>query len=95
MVVLDRNWRCPQGELDIVARDGATVVFCEIKTRRTATFGTPAEAIGAARVGRLRAAAQQWVLASGLTRAPMRFDVVSVRPQESGPALVEHLRDAF
>ena len=42
MLVLDRNWRCASGELDIVARDGDTIVFCEVKTRRTQRFGVPA-----------------------------------------------------
>jgi putative endonuclease len=43
--VLDRNWRCPQGELDIVARDGAALVFVEVKTRSSTKFGEPAEAV--------------------------------------------------
>src|SRR5689334_23085538 len=61
MRVLDRNWRCRRGELDIVALDGRTIVFCEVKTRRTASFGAPAEAVGPAKVRRLRALAAAWL----------------------------------
>ncbi|HYX97629.1 MAG TPA: YraN family protein, partial [Geodermatophilus sp.] len=52
--VLDRNWRCREGELDIVARDGDTLVFCEVKTRRAVGFGHPVEAVGHAKQRRLR-----------------------------------------
>src|SRR5690242_15929314 len=54
MVVLDRNWRGAGGEIDIIARDGDAVVFCEVKTRRGTAYGTPAEAIGWAKVRKLR-----------------------------------------
>jgi putative endonuclease len=95
MVVLDRNWRCAEGELDIVARDGSTVVFVEVKTRRTTRFGTPAEAVGPVKVGRLRRLAERWLAMSGLAAPAMRFDVVSVQPQDTGAAVVEHVRGAF
>ncbi|HEV2088294.1 MAG TPA: YraN family protein [Cryptosporangiaceae bacterium] len=95
LVVLDRNWRCADGELDIVARDGDTLVFCEVKTRRSDSHGTPAEAVVAAKVIRLRRLACRWIADTGVHPTAVRFDVVSVRPQRSGPALVEHLRDAF
>ena len=55
LVVLDRNWRCFDGELDIVARDGDALVFCEVKTRRSERHGVPAEALVAAKTARLRA----------------------------------------
>jgi putative endonuclease len=92
MRVVDRNWRCRRGELDIVALDGRTIVFCEVKTRRTATFGAPAEAVGPAKVRRLRALAAAWLTEHPDVRGEVRFDVVCVLPQPSGPALVEHLR---
>jgi putative endonuclease len=95
LVVLDRNWRCPHGELDIVARDGPTLVFCEVKTRRGDQYGTPAEAVVPAKVRRLRALATLWIASTGLRPRDIRFDVVSVRPQDCGAALVEHLRGAF
>src|SRR5664280_1301356 len=53
--VLERNWRCRAGEIDIVARDGGVLVFCEVKTRSSALFGVPAEAVRPAKVRRIRA----------------------------------------
>ncbi len=95
MVILARNWRCPLGEIDIIARDGRVLVFCEVKTRRGLWCGAPAEAITAAKATRLRRLAARWLAASG-TRVPeVRFDIVSVLPQRRGAARVEHLRDAF
>ncbi len=94
MVVLDRNWRDGRrGELDIVARDGDTLVFCEVKTRRGAAFGTPADAVTPAKVRRLRQLAAAWLAAHPAAgKADIRFDVVAVCPQPRGPALTEHLR---
>ena len=54
MVLLDSNWRCPQGEIDLVLRDGRTLVVCEVKTRSSNDFGTPHEAIDRRKVDRLR-----------------------------------------
>lgn len=95
MVVLDRNWRGQAGEVDIILRDGAEVVFVEVKTRRSDRFGTPAEAVVPAKVRRLRRLAAQWLAATGVRPARVRFDVVSVLPQPAGAAHVEHLRSAF
>lgn len=95
MALLDRNWRCPAGEIDIVARDGLTVVFCEVKTRRGYGFGAPAEAVTPVKVRRLRALAARWLAEHPQIRGPVRFDVVSVWPQRCGAAVVDHLRGAF
>jgi putative endonuclease len=95
MVVLDRNWRCGVGELDAVLRDGDTLVFAEVKTRRGGRFGIPAEAVVPAKVTRLRRLAALWLAQSTLRPREVRFDVVSVLPQATGPATVEHLRGAF
>ncbi len=95
MRVLDRNWRCASGELDIVARDGDTIVFCEVKTRRSQRFGAPSEAVGYDKRRRLRALAAMWFAEHPECRGTARFDVVSVWPQPAGPAAVEHLRGAF
>jgi putative endonuclease len=96
MVLLDRNWRAAGGgELDIVARDGDALVFCEVKTRRGEGFGAPAEAVGVDKVRRLRRLASQWLEMSGLRPAEVRFDVISVLPQRKGATRVEHLKGAF
>jgi putative endonuclease len=92
--VLARNWRVREGEIDIVARDGRTVVFCEVKTRSSAACGAPAEAVTAAKARRLRRLALLW-LAEHPGGDLIRFDVVSVTRQNRGPALVEHLVGAF
>jgi putative endonuclease len=95
LVVLARNWRCADGEVDLILRDGDDVVFCEVKTRRSARFGTPAEAIGFAKVARLRRLAARWLAESAAHPREVRFDVVAVLPQASGAAQVEHVRAAF
>jgi putative endonuclease len=93
--VLDRNWRCRDGELDIVARDGDALVFCEVKTRRAVGFGHPVEAVGHVKQRRLRTLAQRWLAAHEEHAPELRFDVVGVLVRTEGPALVTHLRAAF
>lgn len=61
MTVLDRNWRCPEGELDIVARDGDELVVCEVKTRTSLRFGTPVEAITTEKAQRLHRLGYRWL----------------------------------
>jgi putative endonuclease len=95
LVVLERNWRCGEGEVDLILRDGDDVVFCEVKTRRTAAYGTPAEAVGTAKVRRLRRIAACWLAETAVHPRGVRFDVVSVLPQTRGASVVEHVRAAF
>jgi putative endonuclease len=93
--VLDRNWRCREGELDIVAREGSALVFCEVKTRRGTGFGHPVEAVTPAKQRRLRILAHRWLAAHDEHAPDVRFDVVGVLVLPSRPALVTHLRAAF
>jgi putative endonuclease len=93
--VLDRNWRCREGELDIVAREGDALVFCEVKTRRGTGFGHPVEAVTATKQRRLRVLAQRWLAAHDEHAPDLRFDVVGVLVRPERPALVTHLRGAF
>ena len=95
LVVLARNWRCAEGEVDLILRDGEDVVFCEVKTRRGDRFGTPAEAIGPAKVRRLRRLAVRWLEQTTVRPREIRFDVVAVLPQPRGATVVEHVRAAF
>lgn len=76
--VLDRNWRCRAGELDIVAGRGGLVVFCEVKTRSSVAFGVPAEAVTPAKQARLRKLGVQWLEQAGARARDVRFDVASV-----------------
>ncbi len=76
-VVLDRNWRCREGELDLVVRRGRELVFVEVKTRRTDRFGIPAEAVTPAKQRRLRVLAGRYLEATG-ERGALRFDVACI-----------------
>ena len=93
--LIDRNWRCREGELDIVAREGAAIVFCEVKTRRAVGFGHPVEAVTPAKQRRLRLLAQRWLAAHDEHAPDLRFDVVGVLVRPARPAVVTHLRSAF
>ena len=76
--VLARNWRCRDGELDLVVGRGRTLVFVEVKARRTDRFGTPAEAVTPAKQRRLRTLARRYLDAADLRPKSLRFDVVSI-----------------
>jgi len=90
--VLETNWRCPAGEIDIVAVEGDVLVICEVKTRSTLTFGTPAEALTPAKTRRLWRLAACWLAEHDLPHSDVRVDLVAVVRQRRGPALVEHVR---
>jgi len=93
-VLLDRNWRCSDGEIDIVARDGASLVVCEVKTRSSEAYGTPLEAITDVKARRLSRLGWRWVAAHPDVRptGSIRIDIVTVVRRRRGPAQVEHLR---
>jgi putative endonuclease len=91
--VLKRNYSVPTGEIDIIARDGGTLVFVEVKTRTGDRFGAPAEAVGARKRRRMRSAALHYM--AGLkNEPPARFDIVSVL-LGGGREDVQHMADAF
>lgn len=90
--VLARNWRTAHGELDLVARDGNTVVAVEVKTRRSTTHGSPLEAVTPAKVARLRSLLAAWLAEQAQSFPHMRIDVVGVMLPRSGAAQLEHVR---
>lgn len=92
MVVLDRNWRCDLGEVDLVLRDGRVLVFCEVKTRATDAFGSPLEAVTPTKVARLRRLAARWMQTHGVYADEVRLDLVGVRLDVSGDGRFEHVR---
>jgi len=92
LTVLARNWRCPEGEIDIVALDGGTLVICEVKTRSGVRFGTPLEAISRPKARRLRRLAVAWARQSGSFFERIRVDVVSVLAAGPGQFSIEHVR---
>jgi putative endonuclease len=96
--ILDRNWRCARGEIDIVAREDADLVVCEVKTRSGAQFGAPFEAVTRQKLRRLRRLAMLWLDAlpplerSGLSVLTIRIDVVSIVKRGTDTARITHLR---
>jgi len=90
--ILDRNWRCDLGELDIVAVDGRDLVAVEVKTRRTHSYGPPQEAVTRRKLARLRQLTAAWLSSQQRHFGAVRIDVCAVTLPRSGPALVEHLR---
>jgi putative endonuclease len=93
--IVERNWRCGEGEIDIVARDGRVLVICEVKTRSSSAFGMPAEAVTRKKADKLRRLAYVWLQQHNGHVDEIRFDVVSVLRAPAGAAVVEHLRAAF
>lgn len=92
--ILARNWRCSSGEIDIVARDGTCLVICEVKTRRSGTFGTAVEQVTRVKAARLRVLAGAWVAAHrdlAGTTGDLRIDVIGVTAPVRGPARVDHV----
>lgn len=94
MTILDRNWRCSEGEIDIVARDGDVLVVCEVKTRRGTGFGGPLEAVNPLKAHRLWRLALCWLRVHDVHPAGIRIDVVGVIRPDRGPAEVDHVRGA-
>lgn len=92
MVLLDRNWRCPVGEIDLVLRDGDDLVVCEVKTRRSLDYGTPHEAVTERKVERLRELARRWQEEHGVSAPDVRLDMVCILRPRRGPATIDHVR---
>jgi putative endonuclease len=94
MCIVERNWRCDIGEIDIVARDGDTLVVCEVKTRQGAEYGSPLEKVTSDKAERLRRLAARWMAARGVHPGDVRIDLVGVVRSRRGAAQVEHVRGA-
>jgi putative endonuclease len=90
--IIQRNWRCSQGEIDIVATDGRALVICEVKTRSDVRFGTPLEAITRQKARRLRRLAAMWLVTQHVMYEEVRIDVVGVLRTAPGQFSIEHVR---
>jgi len=90
--ILDRNWRCSQGELDIVARERDELVFVEVKTRSSVLFGHPFESITATKLSRLRRLAAAWCNEHPGSGSTVRIDAIAVIVPSRGDIEIEHLK---
>jgi putative endonuclease len=99
--VVARNWRCADGEIDLVALGPGegSVIFCEVKTRASTRFGTPAEAVTPVKQRRVRRLAARWLSenrsVSWLSRRSVRFDVVAVTAGRRGELVLDVVQEAF
>ncbi|NYE20147.1 YraN family protein [Microbacterium immunditiarum] len=93
--VLDRNWRCKEGELDIVVADDRTLVVVEVKTRRSDGFGDPLEAVDARKRRRLWRLAMAWIAAhpDEVQRRQVRLDAIGLTGPDAATARLDHLED--
>ncbi len=92
--VLEHNFRCRGGEIDLIALDGGTLVFVEVKLRRTLSRGAPIEAVTALKQGRIRRAAQTYLAFSGQVFPRIRFDVISLQ-LTAARSEITHFKAAF
>ncbi|SEC58005.1 putative endonuclease [Paramicrobacterium humi] len=90
--IVERNWRCPHGEIDIIARRGDTVVFVEVKTRSGIGFGHPFEAVTRDKVRRLRRLVGAWCAQTAPRPRRMRIDVIGILWPPDGEPALEHLK---
>ncbi len=95
MVVLERNWRNRYGELDLIAQDGAVLVFVEVKTRSGLGYGTPAEAVTHRKAERIRRLAGMWLAEQTRRWTHIRVDVVTVLLRRGHLPVVTHLRQVL
>jgi putative endonuclease len=91
--ILARNYRCRAGEMDLIARDGKTTVFVEVKARSDSGLGDPEENVGPGKQRRLTQIARCW-LGQGKHGGPCRFDIVAIE-FDTDPPTIRHLIDAF
>jgi putative endonuclease len=92
MIVLDRNWRCDLGEIDLVLRDGRVLVICEVKTRSSTAFGSPLEGVTGQKAARIRRLAARWLAAHSVRPAEVRIDLVGVLAVPGAEVRIDHVR---
>lgn len=95
LTLIERNWRCDEGEVDLVLRDGRTLVICEVKTRTSLVAGTPHEAITNDKLRRLKRLAERWASEHDVRPEGIRIDLVAVLRPARGAAVVEHVAGLF
>jgi len=93
--IVEKNFRCVCGEIDIVARDGRSIVFIEVKCRKNMNFGPPQLAVTPFKQRQISKAALVWLSKKRLYDAEARFDVVAIVVHEHDLPEIEHIRNAF
>ena len=93
--ILERNWRQKTGEVDIIAKRGRVLVFCEVKSRSSKCFGSGAEAVGRRKQEHIIRTALLYMQKFRLTDTPCRFDIIEVMPGDKGQAVLNHIENAF
>ncbi len=93
--IVERNWRCPAGEVDIIALDEDTLVLCEVKTRKGVGKGTPEDAVTPAKQKRYKRLAEAYIQFAGVDAVQIRFDVITLLVLAEDRALLRHHRAAF
>ncbi|GGO83441.1 YraN family protein [Nonomuraea cavernae] len=94
MTIIERNWRCSHGEIDIIAEDGPALVVVEVKTRSGRSHGTALESVRPAKLARLRLLAARWLAGQPRTFPVVRVDVVALE-RFAGDYSLRHVRGAF
>jgi putative endonuclease len=93
--IVERNFRCKCGEIDIIARDGKTFVFVEVKTRRNEAFGPPQASVTVFKQRQISKAALTWLAKKNLHEASARFDVIAILQRDHAVPVIEHIKNAF
>jgi putative endonuclease len=91
VLLIERNWRCSEGELDIIGAEDDALIICEVKTRTSTRFGTPLEAVNDAKIHRMQRLAQLWCRERRVHPPRIRYDVVEVlAPRDAEPVITYH-----
>ncbi len=93
--IIIRNYKCKIGEIDIIASDGETLVFIEVKTRSSHSFGSPAMAVTAKKQRQISRTAENYLAQNHLFDAPARFDVIGITLPADGKTEIDHIENAF
>ena len=93
--LLERNYRCRLGEIDLIMQDGSVIVFIEVKARRATLYGMPQEAVGPVKQAKIRRLAEYYLMVKEENECSLRFDVVAIRFEKTGNQEIEHFKNAF
>ncbi|MFC5834628.1 YraN family protein [Nonomuraea insulae] len=94
MKVIERNWRCRHGEIDIIAEEGPNLIVVEVKTRSSRSHGTALESVSQAKLARLRMLAAKWLSTQPRTFEAIRVDVIALE-RFAGDFALRHVRGAI